>query len=294
MEDGQRAVAAAWFLFERRRHGEALAKALEALALQPESAEPHYIAGLCHAALGRDAQAEEHARALLRTAPDVAMGHELLAIATWRRDRPRAERALREALRIEPENPVRHAMLGRFLGDLNRLEEGITVARKGLVLAPENLSVIHTLQTLFRLNDEPDLARAMAERALALDPESADVHLEAGLNLLARGATHAARGSFLQSLRLEPASGSSQEAIAHERVRAHPLFRDVRGLPVTPGGMAFSVLTPLFWYALSALFSPLRYVAAIAFGIVVLSYAHRLAFVVCRAWVLRRIRAGKL
>ena len=96
-------------------------------------------------------------------------------------------------------------MLGRFLGNLHRLEEAITVAAKGLKLAPEHLAMIRTLQTLYRLNDEPDMAQAMAERALGLDPEDADVHLEAGLNLLDRGDTRAAHRNFLQSLRIQPA-----------------------------------------------------------------------------------------
>ena len=56
-------------------------------------------------------------------------------------------------------------------------------------------------------------------------PEDPDLHLEAGLALLERGQVSTAKRSFLQSLRLDPASGDSHEAIAHERVRNHPLFK---------------------------------------------------------------------
>jgi tetratricopeptide (TPR) repeat protein len=291
--DGPR-LAAAWFLFERKRHADALAKAGEALSADPASLEAHYLAGLCHACLERRAEAETHARAVLRLAPEAPQGHELVAIAGWDRDRRRAEQGLREALRLDPQNAMRYAMLGRFLGDLGRLEEGITVAIKGRKLAPENLGVLRTLQTLYRLNEEPELAQEMAERALKLDPEDADVHLEAGLRLLDRGDTRAAHGSFLQSLRIAPADGSTHEAIAHERVRTHRLFRNAWLLPVTPGGLTFTLLTPLFWYGLSRLFSPLRYIALAAVVFIVFSYTQRAAFRLCRAWVLRRIKAGKL
>ena len=55
-------------------------------------------------------------------------------------------------------------------------------------------------------------------------------------------------------------------------------LRDAWFLPVTPGKLTFTLLTPVFWYALSALFSPLRYVAFLALGLIVVSYAHRAAF----------------
>lgn len=52
------ALSAGWFLFERRRYEEALAKALEALAAEPEDLEAHYLAGLCHASEERLGEAE--------------------------------------------------------------------------------------------------------------------------------------------------------------------------------------------------------------------------------------------
>lgn len=294
MDDAQGALHGGWFLFERKRFDEALAKATEALSRQPESIEGHYLAGLCHASLERLEQTEEHARQMMRLAPERPFGHEVLAIAVWERDKRRAEAALREALRLDPENPTRHAMLGRFLGGLGRIEEGITVARKGLKLQPEHLGALHALQSLYRLNDEPDMADAMAQKALSIDPEDADVHLEAGLSLLGEGRHHAARSNFLQSLRIAPADGDNHEAIAHERVRNHWLYRNAWFLPVERGPLVATLLTPLFWYGLGQLWSPFAYLAYLSLALIAFSYAHRASFRLCRGWVLRSIRAGKL
>ncbi|MDD9941886.1 MAG: tetratricopeptide repeat protein, partial [Myxococcales bacterium] len=259
-----------------------------------EDLEAHYLAGLCHASEERLGEAEEHARTLLALAPELPMGHEVLAISVWRTDKRRAEKALYDALKLDPENPTRHAMLGRFLADLGRLEDGITAAHKGLQIKPDHLGSVQALQVLYRLNDEPEMAAAMADKALAIDPEDADAHLEAGLALLGRGQSARARGRFLESLRIAPADGDNHEAIAHERVRNHWLYKDTFMLPVEGGAMWATLATPAFWYALSLLWSPLRFVAYLSLGLIVLSYAHRALFRLSRGWVLRSIRAGKL
>ena len=194
-------------------------------------------------------------------------------------------------------------MLGNFLGRHGRVEDGITLAFRGLSLSAENPAVLSTLEQLYRLNNEPERADAIGRRALAADPEDADAHLAAGLRLLeaqrgraAETASHPrdANRHFLEALRLEPADGENLRIIAHERVRTHPFFRHGLFLPIRRDLLIVTLSAPLFWWLLSLLLPILRFLAWISLAIIVVGYLYRGLFTVCRKKVLHDLRRGQL
>ncbi len=281
-------------LFTVKRYQEALKYCRAALAADPENEQALYIAGFC-GLMENDAQtAEEMGRALLRSQPDSPCGHEILGhLAVEAKNRRGAEVHFRATLKAQPEDPHYFALMSQFLGSQGRLEEGITVARKGLALDPDDPELLHSLQKLYWLNDEPEQAEEFGRRALAADPERSGVHLQAGLILLEKDRRGEARGRFLESLRLDPASGNAKDVMASERVRSHPMFRHGLFLPTSRGAVIAAVIAPLAWYALSLLFEPLVYLAYVALAVVIGGYGYLGLYHLCVWITARRIRAGK-
>lgn len=288
-------IERAAFLYECRRYQEALAECRGALSLDPHDPEALYLGGLCALLLERTGVAEDMARSLLEEDPSSPEGHELMAyLADAAGDRRAAEQHFREALHQAPERAELHAVFGNFLGRIGRIEDGITAAYRGLSLEPENPAALRSLEQLYRFNDEPERADAMGEKALAVDPESADAHLAAGLRLLEARHRQAATRSFREALRLEPADGENLHIIAHERVRNHPFFRHGFFFPIRRDLLIVTLSVPFFWWLLSLLLGPLRYLAWISLGVIAAGYAYRGLFFLCRWQVLQDLRRGQL
>lgn len=295
-EPVDRILARARLHFDRQGWREALRAGHEALALDPEHGEALLICG--HSALQLDdlAAARQLSSTLLGIAPDWPPAHLLggLVASTADRDAVRAEQLFRSAIRLAPEWPAPYATLGLFLGWRRRCEEGITVARRGLKLDPENVEVLTALQSLYRLNGEKELADRYGEMALAVDPEHADLHLEAGLRLLESGQSRRARSRFLDALRLDPEDAEGKDLIASERVRTHPLFRGGYFLSFRPSILVPALLVPVVWWLLSRLLSPLVYLAWASAIVVTGLYVYHGLFRLCRWHVRRRIDRGQL
>lgn len=289
------ATKRAWFFYQRRRYREALDECRGALAADPHNARALWLGGLCALMLEETSVAREMSCSLLAEAPSSAESHELAAyVADTDGETRTAELHFLEALRQAPERAGLHAVFGNFLGRVGRLEDGITQAYRGLELSPDDPAVLRSLEQLYRWDDQPERADDMGRKALAADPENADAHLAAGLRLLEARHERAAKASFREALRLEPADGDNLSVIAHERVRSHPFFRDGFFLPTRGEMLIVTLCVPLVWWLLSLLLSPLRYMAWISLGVIVAGYLYHGLFVLCRAKVLRDLRRGQL
>ena len=94
-------------LLKQKRYAEAIDTYKVSATLAPDTAEIYHNLGICYA---RQATADldtarHHAQEAVRLDPNVASYYNTLALIDFRRgDYPRAERAIRKALELEPEN----------------------------------------------------------------------------------------------------------------------------------------------------------------------------------------------
>ena len=267
----------------------------EILSDDPLHPEALYLLGLIQV-ITNHPLAEETTRSLLSIEPDHSRSHFLLGLLNhyFKKNAVGAETSYRTAIRFDPEDSLPRTALARLLGEKERLEEAITVAHQALKIDPENPTAYELLTHLYRLNKEDDLARKFAQQGLALDPENADVHREIGLRLLHQGDESSAVESLYESLRLEPDNASSREEIAYEKVKSHPLFKNGFFLSFKLPTLICAILTPVFWWLLSLLFSPLIYLTWISLILVILGYSYHGLFLLCRKLTLRRINQGRL
>jgi tetratricopeptide (TPR) repeat protein len=149
----------------------ALHAATTALKLEPGSAAIHAtISGIFHP--WRNDLAEQAARHALELDGALPLAHANLAAALWGQSRlDEAERAIREAVRLEPQSVGHRASLALILKDLDRAAEARALYRQLSTEAPEDGKVCLDVGTL-AMESEGDLqtARAMYRKAqLAAD-----------------------------------------------------------------------------------------------------------------------------
>ena len=100
---------------------------------------------------------------------------------------PEAERAIFEAIRLDPQDADHHALYAAILADQGRWQEALQSTERGLAIDPEDVGCTNLrAMALVRLNRR-DEAGATVATALARNPESAFTHANQGWTLLHQG-----------------------------------------------------------------------------------------------------------
>lgn len=285
-----------WLSWNRNDYEKALICGQQGLEIDTDDAESLLLVGLAALRIPDTEVAEYASLRLLELRPNDSRPHLLLGFVSSEvsRDFIAAERAFRDAIRLDPGEPEYYAILAQFLATRDRNREGIATARKGLKLDPENYMVLHSLQSLYRRAEEKELSEEFGKRALEVAPESPANFLEAGFRLVERCRDTEARGKFLEALRLDPGDENTFEAIAYEKVRQTPIFRNGIYLPMNRTTLFGAVFTPVVWWTLSLLWQPMIWMAIVSVVAVIGLYAYTGAFHLSRRIIVRRMRAGKL
>jgi tetratricopeptide (TPR) repeat protein len=154
-------ILRARLLVKSHEHHAALQEALEALRLEPGSADVHaVIAGICHP--WRDDIASEAGRRAIELDPNSHLGHANLAAALWGLGRlDEAERHAREAVRLEGGQTGYRTNLALILKDQGRLDEARAMYQELIARSPDNPKLALDLGTL-ALECDGDLPAARA------------------------------------------------------------------------------------------------------------------------------------
>jgi tetratricopeptide (TPR) repeat protein len=186
------------------------------LALQPEDAAAQALLAWSLAVQGK-AEAGMEAEAAVRLAPDWAHTHTVLGEVRMRLGLYRtAERALRDALALQPDDAQIHALLAASIldqGIRSRAREVLAFAEAGLALDPGHAACARVRAlALIRLGRFWKARRAAAF-ALNLDPEDASGHAIAGWAQYATGRRRAARNHLREALRTDPENEYAQQGL---------------------------------------------------------------------------------
>jgi len=157
-------------LAERQRDDEALARVTDALAIEPRSAEAHYLAGTIYLATNKPTDAIAAFNEVLKLRP--ALVDALLRLSSLHLARGDADAAARfaaQAVRNAPQNPETHLALARALlarGNLVGAEREL----QPLVDANQKSAVVLTQWgRLLVMKRDVDGAREFFRKAIALD-----------------------------------------------------------------------------------------------------------------------------
>ena len=217
-----------------RRTAESVASAIrcfeEAIRLDPQYALAY--AGLADAwALGVDYRAApvgeglERARQLAERAIElddtVAEAHTSLAWVTFIHDWdwPRAGRAFRRAIELDPRYSVARQWHSWYLAAMARLAEAVAEGERAVELDPASVSIHRTLGWLYLVARQPARAVRQIERALVMNPEATETYALLGLAREDAGDLAGAEGALHEALQLEPDFTHAFATLARVRMK---------------------------------------------------------------------------
>lgn len=144
--------------------------------------------------------------------PQWAQAAHLLGLLSARaEDTVSAERALQNAVRLDPHNAAAWNDLGNVLSDRSRLDEAAIAYRRAIEIDPQHAAAHSNLGILYKQQGRIDDALAAYQRAVELRPDYADAWLNLGRLWKRTGRYDQAAAAFEQVLRLEPARSEAHK-----------------------------------------------------------------------------------
>ena len=119
-------------------------------------------------------------------------------------------RALREAVRLAPDNLPLRLHLARTLLEWNRADEAAAEFREALALAPDDADAKLGLARAFQANDQPSEARVVLDDLLARDEPTAAAFLLDARLLFAEGETERAGRQYRRAVDRDPELADSE------------------------------------------------------------------------------------
>jgi tetratricopeptide (TPR) repeat protein len=180
-------------------------------------------------------QAQEAFRKSIARHPANALAHfELGKLLYQNNDLPGAKAALREAVRLEQNNPQYRQKLGAICLALKEIDEAIVHLESAMTLNPHSSQALYSLSQAYQRKGEREKAAGLMKRFQALKQreearEEVERTLARGERLLDEGNETEARAAFEQVVRADPqnwtahgylaemwlAAGSSEKAWPH-------------------------------------------------------------------------------
>jgi serine/threonine-protein kinase len=225
------------------RYEEACREQREAIRLKPDYLEAHASLGLSLIQMGKHEEGEAELRQLLLSKGDktlLAAARAGLVLAKFARgQQSEAEQELREAIRLNPDHALAHAIFGCLLELQGRHEEAIAEFRRAPKISPD-FAVAHyhhgvALSGLSRFAE----ADVELRKALRLNPEYAEAHNALGLALSSLGKLDEAAEAFRRAARIQPSNADYQNRLGlvlqgqNKHEEADKAFREV--IRLNPG-----------------------------------------------------------
>ena len=208
---GQLATSGWAFYLAGNRQG-ALRDFRAALAIYPDHVQA--LSGLIQTqmALNQLAAADEAAMHLLKVAPGLAQAHRLQGEVLRRKRRlAGAEEHIREAIRLDPNDPLGFHYLGVIQFEQKRYREALKTVEQGRRLAPA-YAVLAAQKALILLHFKgPKAAEPFADEALRLRDDDGYVLINVARVMLMRGRLEKARDLLEEVLRRD---ANDEEAIS--------------------------------------------------------------------------------
>jgi protein O-mannosyl-transferase len=228
------------------RVDEAIGHFHQALAIDPNCAEPQNNLGVVLAGQGRFDEAIRHYREAVRIKPDYVEAHYNLGVALAGRGQfEEAARHYRAALKTEPNHATAHNDLGVALAGLGRVEEAMGHYRQALKINADYAEAHYNLGNALLGGGQVDEAVAEYRKALAINPNITGAHNNLANLLAAQGRVEEAISHYRKALRLDPRNEDTRRnfGLALDRLIAlHPddvaLLNDVAWQMATDPGAA--------------------------------------------------------
>jgi Tfp pilus assembly protein PilF len=201
--------------------------ARQALTNEPDDALAHALLALALAHLEQGKDAVDAGRRAVALAPELSFAHYALGWALLERaELNAAERSAQEALRLEPDSHG-YALLAQIYVRRKRWAEAIKAAEQGLQIEPEHPGCANLRALSLGALGRTDVAAALVNDVLALDPDDAFGLTNRGWLMLRQSRPQEALESFREALRLDPTLDWARTGIVEALKARSALYRFV-------------------------------------------------------------------
>jgi protein O-GlcNAc transferase len=170
-----------------------------------EHADRFFAAAAQHHNAGMAEKAETLCRKALRLSPDHPEAHHLLGILSYRAGRfDEALAGIRKAIDLKPSAADFHSNLGVVLQRMGRVEEAVENFRKATALNPEFPDPYNNMGPALKALGRNEEALESYRKALELRPGYPEAYNNMGNTLQAMGRTGEAVESFRKALEIKP------------------------------------------------------------------------------------------
>jgi tetratricopeptide (TPR) repeat protein len=207
---------------------EAAKEAAMAVSQAPGEATGHRVLLWALQGLGRNAEAIEQGREVLRLGvQDTETWQNLAIMLSAQKALPDAERVARQGLAIDPMSSELRLALGLSLAGSGRTEEALRELRTAYELSPNNPQPLGIMAEVLMTQQRVSEAIACYARALALDTQQVSFHVGLGRALATKGTFEEATNEFMAALRLAPDFPPALDGLARIKAASpQPEFRD--------------------------------------------------------------------
>jgi tetratricopeptide (TPR) repeat protein len=176
------------------------------LEQEPENARAHALKALAYMGKKEAKEAQENALKAVNLEPGNDFHHYVLSLVNLNltKDYKKAEIAINEALRLNPQAADYYDVLAILKLSNRKFEEALRLCEKGLEIEPENADCLSTrARVLARMGKNKDANRDLNE-ALKTDPENPQILASAGWVRLENKDYKGALEAFRESLKIQP------------------------------------------------------------------------------------------
>jgi Flp pilus assembly protein TadD len=176
--------------------------------------------------LGRYQEAAESARRGLEAEPfSVGLLDSLCLSEQELGDFAAAERAVRSALELWPEDPGLLCRYGHLLARAGQLELARRVAADAELQAPDSPEIVTLRMAIAYVAHGRGAAARKGRDLLALEPEDVGAHRSLAVHAAARGDLATATRHMEEVVRVDPADEEAAQVARHFRIESHPLMK---------------------------------------------------------------------
>lgn len=219
-------IEKAQLLISQSRFDMAEGELRKALAADPDDYRAHALLSYCLLRLSRVQDALAEADTAVAKAPGAPYAYYIRALSLIETGRRmEAKEAVREAIRLDPEDADYFALLGGVHLDDKNWKDALKSAESALVLDAEHVQAANVRAAALMKLGRGAEAGAALDSALAREPESAVTHANMGWTLLERGDHKKALEHFREALRLDPDQEWAREGIVESMKARNGFYR---------------------------------------------------------------------
>lgn len=195
-------------MLRQRKWSQAYARLESILQSRPEDAEANFLFAIAARNLKLLEEAADHLHLALHYRPDhLHSWMELASVLQDLNDPQAALSALNEAVRLDDARTELHRRLGLLQLKMGRVQAAEHSLRRAIELAPGDAYAASDLAyLLLRAHGDGAAAAALLERAIVLDPQCVNAHVNLGLVEQFQGRWQQAHAHYDRALALDPNS----------------------------------------------------------------------------------------